>query len=90
MSKILSGKYKGRKIQSIVSPFVRPTLAKVKKSIFQILEPINGSRVLDLYSGFGSIAMLCYFLISIVVSYLTSPPPQKVVQLVEDIRIPEN
>ena len=40
--------------------------------------------------GFGSIAMLCNFLISIAVSYLTSPPPQKVVQLVEDIRIPEN
>lgn len=40
--------------------------------------------------GFGSIAMLCNFLISIVVSYITSPPPQKVVQLVEDIRIPEN
>ena len=40
--------------------------------------------------GFGSIAMLCNFLISIGVSYLTSPPPQKVVQLVEDIRIPEN
>ena len=40
--------------------------------------------------GFGSIAMLCNFLISIVVSYLTSPPPQKVIQLVEDIRIPEN
>ena len=40
--------------------------------------------------GFGSIAMLCNFLISILVSYLTSPPPQKVVQLVEDIRIPEN
>ena len=40
--------------------------------------------------GFGSIAMLCNFLISIVVSYLTSPPPSKVVKLVEDIRIPEN
>ncbi len=40
--------------------------------------------------GFGSIAMLCNFIISIVVSYLTSPPPQKVVQLVEEIRIPEN
>jgi len=40
--------------------------------------------------GFGSIAMLCNFLISILVSYLTSPPPSKVIQLVEDIRIPEN
>jgi cation/acetate symporter len=40
--------------------------------------------------GFGSIAMLCNFLISIIVSYLTSPPPTKVIQLVDDIRIPEN
>ena len=40
--------------------------------------------------GFGSIAMLCNFLISILVSYLTSPPPPKVIRLVEDIRIPEN
>ena len=40
--------------------------------------------------GFGSIAMLCNFLISIVVSYLTTPPPSKVVHLVENIRIPEN
>tara|TARA_B100000287_G_scaffold335319_1_gene320776 strand:- start:1271 stop:2944 length:1674 start_codon:yes stop_codon:yes gene_type:complete len=40
--------------------------------------------------GFGSIAMLCNFLVSIIVSYLSSPPPSKVIQLVEDIRIPEN
>jgi cation/acetate symporter len=40
--------------------------------------------------GFGSIAMLCNFLISIIVSYLTSPPPTKVIQLVDEIRIPEN
>ncbi len=40
--------------------------------------------------GFGSIAMLCNFLVSIIVSYFTSPPPSKVIQLVDDIRIPEN
>ena len=40
--------------------------------------------------GFGSIAMLCNFLVSIIVSYFTLPPPTKVIQLVDDIRIPEN
>ena len=40
--------------------------------------------------GFGSIAMLCNFLVSITVSYLTPPPSSKVTQLVDDIRIPEN
>ena len=40
--------------------------------------------------GFGSIAMLCNFLVSIIVSYFTLPPPAKVIQLVDDIRIPEN
>ena len=40
--------------------------------------------------GFGSIAMLCNFLVSITVSYLTPPPPSKITQLVDDIRIPEN
>ena len=40
--------------------------------------------------GFGSIAMLCNFLVSIIVSYFTLPPPSKVIQLVDDIRIPEN
>ena len=40
--------------------------------------------------GFGSIAMLCNFLVSIIVSYFTLPPPSKVIQLVDNIRIPEN
>ena len=40
--------------------------------------------------GFGSIAMLFNFLVSVIVSYLTAPPPSKVTQLVDNIRIPEN
>ena len=40
--------------------------------------------------GFGSIAMLCNFIVSIVISKLTSPPPQKINDLVDNIRIPES
>ena len=40
--------------------------------------------------GFGSIAMLCNFIISISVSYFTSPPPKHISTLVDNIRVPEN
>lgn len=38
--------------------------------------------------GFGVIAMLVNFILSIVISRLTPPPPENVQQIVEDIRIP--
>ncbi|MEL6941589.1 MAG: sodium:solute symporter family protein [Bacteroidota bacterium] len=38
--------------------------------------------------GFGTIAMLVNFVVAIVVSSFTSPPPQDVQDIVEDIRIP--
>ncbi len=38
--------------------------------------------------GFGTIAMLANFIVSIIVSSLTPPPPAHVQQIVEDIRIP--
>ena len=57
MSTIIAGKYKGRNIKIHNLKNVRPTLAKVKKSIFQILEPIDNKKVLDLYSGTGSIGL---------------------------------
>jgi cation/acetate symporter len=38
--------------------------------------------------GFGVIAMLVNFILSIVISRFTPPPPENVQQIVEDIRIP--
>ncbi len=38
--------------------------------------------------GFGTIAMLANFIVSIIVSSMTPPPPAHVQQIVEDIRIP--
>ena len=38
--------------------------------------------------GFGVIAMLLNFILAIVISRLTPPPPENVQQIVEDIRIP--
>ncbi|WOI21859.1 sodium:solute symporter family protein [Nonlabens ulvanivorans] len=38
--------------------------------------------------GFGSVAMLINFIVSLVVCHFTSPPPQDVQDIVENIRIP--
>ncbi|MEM7379575.1 MAG: sodium:solute symporter family protein [Bacteroidota bacterium] len=38
--------------------------------------------------GFGTVAMLLNFIVSLVVSALTPPPPEEVQKIVEDIRIP--
>ena len=38
--------------------------------------------------GFGSIAMLINFVVSLVVMRFTPPPPKDVQELVENIRIP--
>tara|TARA_B100000586_G_scaffold29823_1_gene19251 strand:- start:635 stop:2317 length:1683 start_codon:yes stop_codon:yes gene_type:complete len=40
--------------------------------------------------GFGSIAMMCNFLVSIVVSRFTSPPPKEVMEMVDRIRTPQD
>ncbi len=55
--RIISGKYRGRKIDS---PFgnTMPTSERVREAVFSILDwDIKGARVLDLFSGSGSIGL---------------------------------
>ena len=55
MISLIAGKYKGKKLYHFNNLQVRPTQAKVRKSIFQILEPIEGLKILDLYAGIGTL-----------------------------------
>ena len=57
MIKIISGKYKGRKLFNVPNIYLRPTQAIVRKSMMQILEPFEGMSVLDLYSGVGTLGI---------------------------------
>ena len=57
MISVIAGKYKGRKLYNVKDLHVRPTQAKVRKSVFQILEPFDGMEVLDLYSGVGTLGI---------------------------------
>jgi 16S rRNA (guanine(966)-N(2))-methyltransferase RsmD len=55
---ITSGKFRGRRIKTPEGAETRPLLARVRKSLADILRPdIGGSHVLDLFGGSGAIAL---------------------------------
>lgn len=57
MIRVLAGKYKGQRLSLANAPNMRPTLSRVKKSIFDSLGDIDGFSVLDLFSGIGTLAV---------------------------------
>ena len=57
---IITGKYRARKLVSVDSDGTRPTLARVKESIFNLIQnDIEGSTVLDLFAGSGAFGAEC-------------------------------
>ena len=58
MPRIISGKYKGRVIQTLDGSHTRPTTDRVKESLFNILNPrLFDTSILDLFSGSGSLGL---------------------------------
>lgn len=56
--RVISGKYRGRKLVSPIGDDVRPTADKVKESVFNVIQfDVAGSRFLDLFCGSGSIGL---------------------------------
>ena len=53
--RILAGRFKGRSIKTISTTFYRPTQSRIRKSLFDILGPLDGLSFLDLYAGSGII-----------------------------------
>ena len=68
--KVISGKYKGRKLDGFDIEGTRPTMDRVKESLFGIIQNnLKDSICLDLFAGSGSLgiealsngASICYF-----------------------------
>lgn len=60
--RIISGKFKGRRIQASSKITARPTTDFAKEGLFNILNnhiDIEGIRMLDLFAGTGSIGIEC-------------------------------
>lgn len=56
--KIISGKYKGRVLKGFDIIGTRPTMDRVKESVFAMIQDyIRESTVLDLYSGTGNLGI---------------------------------
>ena len=56
--KIISGKYKGRNIEGFDIVGTRPTMDRVKESLFATIQNyIDDSIVLDLFSGSGNLGL---------------------------------
>ena len=55
---IITGKYRARKLKAVDSDATRPTLARVKESIFNLIfDRISGAVVLDLFAGSGALGL---------------------------------
>lgn len=58
--RVISGKARGTKLSSIDDIATRPTLDRVKESLFNIIQnKIEDSIVLDLFAGSGAIGIEC-------------------------------
>lgn len=56
--RIISGIFKGREIVGFKNPGTRPTMDRVKESLFAMIQDyLTGSTVLDLFSGSGNLAL---------------------------------
>jgi 16S rRNA (guanine966-N2)-methyltransferase len=56
--RIISGKYRGRKLKSPPSLQTRPTSDRLRETLFNILAPrIKGARFLDLCAGSGAVGI---------------------------------
>ena len=56
--RVISGKYKGKKLDGFGIPGTRPTMDRVKESLFgSIQNDIKDSVVLDLFAGTGSLGI---------------------------------
>jgi 16S rRNA (guanine966-N2)-methyltransferase len=60
--RIISGEFKGRRINVPDSKDIRPTTDRVRETLFNILNnkiDFNNRKVLDLYAGSGSLGLEC-------------------------------
>lgn len=56
--RVISGKYRSRRLKSLSGDNTRPTTDKVKESMFNMIGPyFEGGVVLDLFSGSGALAI---------------------------------
>lgn len=58
--RVISGRYRGKKLTAPEGEVFRPTLDRVKETLFNILQfRIMNAKVLDLFAGSGALGIEC-------------------------------
>jgi 16S rRNA (guanine(966)-N(2))-methyltransferase RsmD len=55
--RVIAGAYRGRRLTAPRGTDTRPTSDRVRESLFAILGPLDGMRVLDLFAGSGALGI---------------------------------
>lgn len=55
--RITGGSFRGRQIASPLTSKTRPTSSKIREALFNILQGVEGFRVLDLFAGSGGVGI---------------------------------
>jgi 16S rRNA (guanine966-N2)-methyltransferase len=55
--RIIAGTHRGRRIAAPKGAHTRPTGDRVREALFDIVGPVDGASVLDLYAGSGSLGL---------------------------------
>jgi 16S rRNA (guanine966-N2)-methyltransferase len=55
--RIIAGTHRGHKISAPPGTDTRPTSDRVRENVFNILGPVDGASVLDLYAGSGAMGL---------------------------------
>jgi 16S rRNA (guanine(966)-N(2))-methyltransferase RsmD len=55
--RVIAGELGGRRLHAPHGSRTRPTSDRVREALFMILGPLDGARVVDLYSGSGALAI---------------------------------
>lgn len=55
--RIVAGTHRGRRLRVIPSEILRPTSEKVREAVFDVLGPVAGLSVADLFAGTGAMGL---------------------------------
>jgi len=55
--RVIAGRFGGRRLAAPAGEGTRPTADRVRESLFSILGPLDGARVLDLFAGTGALGI---------------------------------
>jgi len=58
--RVIAGRLKGRRLQAPSGARVRPTSDALRETLFNVLGPLDGMRVLDAFAGTGALGIEAY------------------------------